>query len=848
MWFSQVRADAFGPFDGAVLEPAPGMNVIWGPNESGKSSWHAAMVAGLCGVARTRGATTKEHRELESRRRPRSRDRWAVGVTVTLERGERIEFRQNLAERTGTALDADLGRDRTVEFLHHNSPDGAKLVGLDRETFKAVACVAQAAILGITADAGALQDDLQRAAATAGTKSTASEAIASLDRFLETQVGQRRANSRRPLQAALVRAEETARELDRARAVHDQVLRRAGYVEEAERAATEATRTARRAEAAHAALSAKERLETNARVQHLAATYPSAPPGPAGDAQLAARVQAALHTWMARPAVPEPLERASSAVEAELASLPHPSPGDREIDGSVGSAKASLDWISAQLAGHDESLPELTRPAAPVASLDASTALIAAGAVVAVAAGAAAVLVGPAFALVGVLGVVLVVAGALRRARSRAGGSVSVQGESRRRSEWQQRRGRLAADQLVACQALARAVAARGEDLRGIPATDLLGVQSAYDRYAAACRRRRADHEQDVRRSELAHELRAAKSAERQRADDLQRLAAAAQGVVQLAAEVGQQRASGSAPDAAEGLEQWLTMRQANLEETERQWKESLELEGLLRGATPAEFAAQTDLIARRARELRARLDDPAGDVDATVDDLGADARGPEFETMLADLRQRAEDAHAEAVGARRALAEFAGIAPNVAEAEEAKAAAARELDRVTALDDVLARTRRFLVGAEVRVHHDIAPVLAAKTSRPLATVTGGRYHEVVVDPQTLQVNVRLADGSQVDASRLSHGTAEQVYLLLRVAISDVLGSAEPCPILLDDPTVHADAERTFALLDALHEVSATRQVVLFTQEDDVRCWAQRALAEPRDRLVELDVLAVVSR
>ena len=72
--------------------------------------------------------------------------------------------------------------------------------------------------------------------------------------------------------------------------------------------------------------------------------------------------------------------------------------------------------------------------------------------------------------------------------------------------------------------------------------------------------------------------------------------------------------------------------------------------------------------------------------------------------------------------------------------------------------------------------------------------------------------------------------------------------AADSLVILLDDPTVHADAERTFALLDALHEVSATRQVVLFTQEDDVRCWAQRALAEPRDRLVELDVLAVVSR
>jgi DNA repair protein SbcC/Rad50 len=41
-------------------------------------------------------------------------------------------------------------------------------------------------------------------------------------------------------------------------------------------------------------------------------------------------------------------------------------------------------------------------------------------------------------------------------------------------------------------------------------------------------------------------------------------------------------------------------------------------------------------------------------------------------------------------------------------------------------------------------------------------------------------------------------------------------------------------------MLDLLHELSADRQVIVFSQEDDVLTWARRALVAPNDRLVEL--------
>ncbi|MEJ5256543.1 MAG: ATP-binding protein, partial [Acidimicrobiales bacterium] len=281
MWFERVRAAAFGPLRDAVLDLAPGMNVIWGPNESGKSSWHAAILLGLCGLPRTKGKPRRDHRELEERRSPRWSDDWSAGVTVRLADGRALEFSQDLARRTGTVRDANLGRDCTGDYLDANSPDGARLVGLDRDSFRAVACVEQAAILRITADAGALQDQLQRAAATAGTESTAREAIELVDAFLKSHVGPRRQNSTRPLQTVLNRVAATERALAAARRAHDELLERASAVDVAERVAAQAELAARRAEAAYELARARERLERDERVRALAAAHPVPPPTPA---------------------------------------------------------------------------------------------------------------------------------------------------------------------------------------------------------------------------------------------------------------------------------------------------------------------------------------------------------------------------------------------------------------------------------------------------------------------------------------------------------------------------------------------------------------------------------------
>jgi len=58
--------------------------------------------------------------------------------------------------------------------------------------------------------------------------------------------------------------------------------------------------------------------------------------------------------------------------------------------------------------------------------------------------------------------------------------------------------------------------------------------------------------------------------------------------------------------------------------------------------------------------------------------------------------------------------------------------------------------------------------------------------------------------------------------------------------LLLDDVTVHADAERTRQIMELLLAVAQRHQVVVFSQQEQVRQWALERLDDPRHALREL--------
>ena len=83
MRIQSVSAEAFGPLAGESLQLASGMTVIVGRNESAKSSWHAAIYAGLCGRRRGPGMSKKD-RQFAELHKPWDSDAWLAEVTVGL--------------------------------------------------------------------------------------------------------------------------------------------------------------------------------------------------------------------------------------------------------------------------------------------------------------------------------------------------------------------------------------------------------------------------------------------------------------------------------------------------------------------------------------------------------------------------------------------------------------------------------------------------------------------------------------------------------------------------------------------------------------------------------------------
>jgi uncharacterized protein YhaN len=89
-------------------------------------------------------------------------------------------------------------------------------------------------------------------------------------------------------------------------------------------------------------------------------------------------------------------------------------------------------------------------------------------------------------------------------------------------------------------------------------------------------------------------------------------------------------------------------------------------------------------------------------------------------------------------------------------------------------------------------------------------------------DPEgaAVLVGVRRAGRESVPVAAMSDGTADQLFLALRLAgLKHYLARSEPMPFVVDDILIKFDNERAAAALQALAELSEQTQVIFFTHQ-----------------------------
>ncbi|SMF78734.1 Uncharacterized protein YhaN [Paenibacillus uliginis N3/975] len=128
---------------------------------------------------------------------------------------------------------------------------------------------------------------------------------------------------------------------------------------------------------------------------------------------------------------------------------------------------------------------------------------------------------------------------------------------------------------------------------------------------------------------------------------------------------------------------------------------------------------------------------------------------------------------------------------------------------------ELISRTRKFY-------EEEKQPHVLRLASGYVERLTGGAYIRVLMRMGDQMLLVEQKDGTVIESARLSRGTAEQLYLAMRLALAELMPHKEKIPMVLDDIFVNFDMERLGYALQLLAEVSSTRQIILMTCHDHV--------------------------
>ncbi|WP_410769647.1 AAA family ATPase [Fontibacillus sp. BL9] len=108
-------------------------------------------------------------------------------------------------------------------------------------------------------------------------------------------------------------------------------------------------------------------------------------------------------------------------------------------------------------------------------------------------------------------------------------------------------------------------------------------------------------------------------------------------------------------------------------------------------------------------------------------------------------------------------------------------------------------------------------PEVLQAASGYLAEMTGGTYRRILMKMGSQELMAEHRDHGPIGSAYLSRGTAEQLYLSMRLALSGAVSGRANMPILLDDLFVNFDAGRLAGAMSVLKNVADKHQLIMMT-------------------------------
>jgi uncharacterized protein YhaN len=248
---------------------------------------------------------------------------------------------------------------------------------------------------------------------------------------------------------------------------------------------------------------------------------------------------------------------------------------------------------------------------------------------------------------------------------------------------------------------------------------------------------------------------------------------------------------------------------------------------------------------------------------------IGTGERAEKLKSLLQEGDRPTWDAERERVAAAAEAAraawaqsrdDLAAAARDLADLETSGEIAALEVETASLTGELhgvlrewlaLGVARDLLRETVERYERERQPAVIAKASELFATVTNGRYEKIIAredERGTGRTVIALSSsGALVDAASLSRGTAEQLYLCLRLGLASIHAERSVAlPFVLDDVLVNFDPDRALAVARVIADTAASHQVIVFTCHPHVV--EAITSAAPGCRVVEIAASGVDAR
>lgn len=179
--------------------------------------------------------------------------------------------------------------------------------------------------------------------------------------------------------------------------------------------------------------------------------------------------------------------------------------------------------------------------------------------------------------------------------------------------------------------------------------------------------------------------------------------------------------------------------------------------------------------------------------------------------SALESVRTRLRTQQAQLTGAALAIGDPMALKSEHAQLLEQRDALERQYAALALAIETLGR-------ADAELQSRFSPQLAQKAADYMDYLTDGRYDELVL-ARDLSAKARSADDPMPrNTAYLSAGTADLLYLSVRLALCELTcPTDDPCPLVLDDTLVNFDDARAGRAMALFREIAQHRQVILFT-------------------------------